>query len=58
MHRRHYILIAKTIRNIIPFVSEDTRETITSAFCKTLKDENPSFNEQKFKEYIKKGDER
>ena len=52
MSRKDYVLIAKTISNIKKFISAETQEIITSAFCKSLKEENSSFNEQKFKEAV------
>ena len=54
MHRRDYVLIAKTIKSLT--ASREMQEQITSAFCKSLKVENSSFNEQKFRDYIKKGE--
>jgi hypothetical protein len=56
MHRKDYVLIAKTIQNLKKFISDDDMEVITSAFCKSLSEENHSFNEQKFRDYIKKGE--
>lgn len=59
MHRRDCVLIAKTIREILKeLVSGDmtTKNIIISAFYKSLKTENSSFNEQKFRDYIQKGE--
>ena len=53
MHRKEYILIAKVIKEL-NFI-ESLREIIISAFCSALKEENASFNEQKFRDYISKG---
>jgi hypothetical protein len=55
MHRRDYILIAKTIKGI-EFENPKSKEVIISAVCKSLKTENSSFNEQKFRDYIEKGE--
>lgn len=54
MHRRDYELIAKTIKNLKNFISPETQEIIISAFCKSLKAENHSFNEEKFREEVGK----
>ncbi len=62
MHRRDYVLIAKCLKK-----AEEKAETqgifsieivdkIISDFCISLKAENSSFNEQKFRDYIKKGE--
>lgn len=59
MHRRDYVLIAKVIKGLSPDeVCNSCIEKITNAFCSSLKEESSSFNEQKFRDYIQKGDER
>jgi len=55
MTKKDYKLIAKTISGLKSFISPETQEIIISAFCKSLKEENSSLNEQKFKDYILKG---
>lgn len=54
MHKRVYVLIAKVIKelNFTPAM----QDIVISAFCKSLAEENHSFNEQKFRDYIKKGE--
>jgi hypothetical protein len=62
MHRRDYILIAKVLRNNkqeaieTGIFSKEAIEKITNDFCAALKEENSSFNETKFRDYIKKGE--
>ena len=62
MHRRDYILIAKVLRKamqeakISAFIEKARVDLIISDFCISLKEENHSFNEQKFRDYIEKGE--
>jgi len=59
MHRRDYVLIAKVLqksKECPPDVdANDVVNNIISNFCSALKEENHSFNEQKFRDYIEKG---
>lgn len=55
MHRRDYILIANVLRK--GKQKDNDLEKVVAAkiisdFCSALKEENHSFNEQKFRDYI------
>jgi len=62
MHRKDYELIAKCLRKVkdeaekAGIFSTETMNKIISEFCLKLKEENSSFNEQKFRDYIEKGE--
>ncbi len=59
MHRRDYVLIAKVIKRIAEkeiIFSKEQILYITEEFIISLKKENSSFNETKFRDYIKKGE--
>ena len=55
MHRRDYILIAKVLKKIRKSINEDAFIVICNEFSLSLKEENHSFNETKFRDYIEKG---
>ena len=63
MKRRDCVLIAKVLKKVsseiqkgIPRDDIAAIEMIISHFCFALNEENSSFNEQKFRDYIKKGE--
>ena len=63
MHRRDYVLIAKVLKKQKEIAEKKELlvpikiiEEIISNFCIALKEENSSFNEQKFRDYIQKGE--
>ena len=61
MHRKDYILIAKCLKRARSIAGKRAVETgfmeyIISDLCSALKLESSSFNEQKFRDYIEKGE--
>jgi hypothetical protein len=61
MHLKDYKVIAKVLRQAKKETKgvlepEATTNTIIDYFCISLKEENHSFNEQKFRDYIEKGE--
>lgn len=54
MHRRDYILIAKCLRKATKRNSFES--DVIDIFITALKEESPSFNETKFRDYIEKGE--
>jgi hypothetical protein len=61
MHRRDYKVIASVLKRQRELTDKqgviETQivDDVISAFCLSLKEENHSFNEQKFRDFIKKG---
>ena len=57
MHRKDYILIAKVLKRARSIAGKaGFMDNIISDFCSALKLDNSSFNGQKFRDYIEKGE--
>jgi len=67
MHRRDYILIADTLASFIKkakseiangsvggILNDGTPDALVDEFCDTLQKDNANFNDEKFREYIRK----
>ena len=62
MHRRDYVLIAKCLKKVkseagkVGVLEKAIMDKVIFEFCLSFKEETNSFNEQKFRDYIQKGE--